>query len=368
MLQYVTRHMRQEDPILRSVPDDASAWETRDMLVHEPRVQAPQLESYSDLPLFNTKAVVHQTGVPAPTLRAWERRYGILAPRRGDNDYRLYSERDMAIITWLHERITSGLTISQAIALLRSLEPARRRGRRVRVTGSLAHEEPERAAPMAPSLAVSKFSLDDMSLELLNQLVNLDETAASRTIAQAFAVYTVEDICIHLFVSTLTHIGQMWQDGDITSAVEHFATALIRERLECLFRSSPTNEGAPLMLAGCAPGELHELGSLMMALFLRRAGLRVVYLGQSIELDSLINTIKSAKPAGLLLSASLHSQAEALSEVGRRLAALGPCRPTFYFGGQAFNADPDLALRIQGAYLGLDAPEAALEIKRRLTA
>ena len=192
MLQYVTRHIRQEDPILRSVPDDAWAWETRNMLVREPRVQAPQLESYSDLPLFNTKAVVHQTGVPAPTLRAWERRYGILAPRRGDNDYRLYSERDMAIITWLHERITSGLTISQAIALLRSLEPSRRRGRRVRVAGALtqdAREEPERAAPVAPSLAISKFSLDDMSLELLSQLVTLDETAASRTIAQAFAVY-----------------------------------------------------------------------------------------------------------------------------------------------------------------------------------
>jgi hypothetical protein len=55
-------------------------------------------------------------------------------------------------------------------------------------------------------------------------------------------------------------------------------------------------------------------------------------------------------------------------EVGRRLATLGPCQPTFYVGGQAFSADHDLALRTQGAYLGLDAPEAALEIKRRLTA
>ena len=340
------------------------------MLVREPRVQAPQLESYSDLPLFNTKAVVHQTGVPAPTLRAWERRYGILAPRRGDNDYRLYSERDMAIITWLHERITSGLTISQAIALLRSLEPSRRRGRRVRVAGALtqdAREEPERAAPVAPSLAISKFSLDDMSLELLSQLVTLDETAASRTIAQAFAVYSVEDICVRLFVPTLTRIGQMWQDGAITSAVEHFATALIRERLESLFRSSPTSDGAPLVMVGCAPGELHELGSLMVALFLRRVGLRVAYLGQSVELDSLINTIKSIRPVGLILSASLRSQAEALSEVGRRLVALGSCQPAFYFGGQAFTADPDLALRIQGAYLGLDAPEAAQEIKRRLS-
>src|SRR5215472_75581 len=100
--------------------------------VHEPRVQSPVLDAYSDMPLFNTKAVVHQTGVPAPTLRAWERRYGILTPRRGDNDYRLYSERDMMLVAWLRERVESGMTISQAIALLRTLEPARRKGRRGR--------------------------------------------------------------------------------------------------------------------------------------------------------------------------------------------------------------------------------------------
>ena len=59
------------------------------MIGREPRVQPPVLDLYSDMPLYNTKSVVHHTGVPAPTLRAWERRYGILSPRRSDNDYRV---------------------------------------------------------------------------------------------------------------------------------------------------------------------------------------------------------------------------------------------------------------------------------------
>src|SRR5260221_6631332 len=99
------------------------------MLGREPRVQSPVLDAYSDMPLYNTKAVVHQTGVPAPTLRAWERRYGILTPRRGDNDYRLYSERDMMLVAWLRERVASGMTISQAIAVLHPLNPPCHRGR-----------------------------------------------------------------------------------------------------------------------------------------------------------------------------------------------------------------------------------------------
>ncbi|HEY7849330.1 MAG TPA: cobalamin B12-binding domain-containing protein [Ktedonobacterales bacterium] len=342
------------------------------MLVHESRTQPPQLESYSDMPLFNTKAVVHQTGVPAPTLRAWERRYGILAPRRGDNDYRLYSERDMAIINWLRERVETGLTISQAIALLRSLEPARRRARRARVSGPLspdAHETAERVAPAsATRLVASELALSDIGATLLQQFISLDESSANHTIAQAFAIYSIEEVCLALFAPTLVRIGQLWHDGEITVTTEHFATTLIRERLESLFRSAPTSDDAPLTLVGCAPGDLHELGPLTLALFLRRAGLRVVYLGQSVELESLIATIEAIGPASVLLSAALRPQAESLIEVGRRLAALGRRQPAFFFGGRAFTLEPELAKRIQGAYLEMEAPDAAQEIKRRLTA
>src|SRR5947209_6734015 len=82
----------------------------------------PDLEHYSDIPLFNTKAVVQQTGVPAPTLRAWERRYTILSPERANNDYRLYSERDVVTIRWLKEHVDAGMSISQAIALFRHIK------------------------------------------------------------------------------------------------------------------------------------------------------------------------------------------------------------------------------------------------------
>src|SRR5215472_16871241 len=137
------------------------------MIGRERRVQPPVLELYSDMPLYNTKSVVHHTGVPAPTLRAWERRYGILSPRRSDNDYGLYSERDMMTVTWLRERVESGMTISQAIALLRSLEPIRRRGRSRR---SRTVEPPPKEGPVVASPAtIDLFSLDSLSATLLLQ-------------------------------------------------------------------------------------------------------------------------------------------------------------------------------------------------------
>lgn len=339
------------------------------MLVHDSRVQPPQLEGFSDIPLFNTKAVVRQTGVPAPTLRAWERRYGVLTPHRGENDYRLYSERDMATITWLRERVANGLTISQAIALLRSLEP-RRSPHRTRPSGP-----PSASAPSADAHAVERapadagrLSLGDIGADLLRNIIALDESAATNAIAQAFAIYSVEEVCVALLQPTLVRLGDLWREGGVTVVTEHFATTLFRGRLESLFHSVPAPDDAPLTLVGCAPGELHELGALMLALFLRRCGVRVVYLGQSVEPTSLLTTIEATRPACLLLSATMRSSAESLVEVGQRLAAQGRRRPIFYVGGLAFQHDPDLVRRVQGAYLEMEAPSAAHEIKRRLSA
>src|SRR5215469_3750361 len=333
------------------------------MIGREPRVQPPVLELYSDMPLYNTKSVVHHTGVPAPTLRAWERRYGILSPRRSDNDYRLYSERDMMTVTWLRERVESGMTISQAIALLRSLEPVRRRGRRVR---SQPASSPEVVAAPVPEVTITRFSLDDLVATLLGQFSNLDEYAVHRTTMQALAVYTVEEVCLRLFSPLLVELGRRWASGDLgTSSVEHFASALIRAQLDGLFRSAATSGSGPLVLVGCAPGEFHELGALMVALFLRRAGIRVAYLGPNIEVEGLLATIASLRPACVLLSAALAPQAEALELLAERIKLTGS-QPALYFGGRAYLEDPAVAERIPGYYLGSDACAAVDEIKKRL--
>lgn len=337
------------------------------MMGREPRVQPPALELYSDMPLYNTKSVVHHTGVPAPTLRAWERRYGVLSPRRSGNDYRLYSERDMMVVTWLRERVESGMTISQAIALLRSLEPVRRRGRRSRSQTLGPTEVATAPMPATPTTFIDRFSLDDVGAMLFAQFSNLDEYGAHRTIIQALAVYTVEDICLHLFRPVLAEIGSRWAEGELDATVEHFAVGLIRGLLDGLFRSTSANGSGPLTLVGCAPGELHELGALMLALFLRRTGARVAYLGQNVEIDGLLSTIASQKPQCILLSATLPSQAEAITAIVERLEAANS-QTGLYCGGQAFMRDPAVVERIPGHYLGSDICVAVDEIRKRLFA
>lgn len=72
----------------------------------------------AETPSFNLKAVVRETGIKAETLRAWERRYGILRPARSSGGHRLYSRRDIDTLRWLKQRRLEGLSISRAAETL----------------------------------------------------------------------------------------------------------------------------------------------------------------------------------------------------------------------------------------------------------
>lgn len=77
-----------------------------------------------------------------------------------------------------------------------------------------------------------------------------------------------------------------------------FSAAIVRAQLGSLFRCAGGANGALLALVGRAPEEEHEIGSLMLALFLRRAGLRTAYVGQSVELKGLLATVMRSRSHG----------------------------------------------------------------------
>src|SRR5262249_49180653 len=147
-------------------------------------------------------------------------------------------------------------------------------------------------------------------------------------------------------------------------SVEHFASAVVRAQLDSLFRSAAAGESGPLVVVGSAPGELHELGALMVAVFLRRAGGRVAYLGQDVEAEGLGTAMAALRPAGVLLSVTLRQHREPLAQLSRRLGGIG--QPFFCFGGQAFEGADDLSDGISGQFLGTNALHAVEEIKRKI--
>jgi MerR-like DNA binding protein/GAF domain-containing protein len=61
------------------------------------------------------KAVSQRTGIPAATLRTWERRYGFLRPLRSSGGYRLYGEEEIARIQQVKYLLDQGIRIGAAM-------------------------------------------------------------------------------------------------------------------------------------------------------------------------------------------------------------------------------------------------------------
>ena len=63
---------------------------------------------------YRIQAVAEMTGIPAATLRAWERRYGVPSPMRTESADRLYSDSDIDVIRKLRELTENGMAPAEA--------------------------------------------------------------------------------------------------------------------------------------------------------------------------------------------------------------------------------------------------------------
>lgn len=69
------------------------------------------------------KAVSERTGIPAATVRTWERRYRFIQPTRSPSGYRIYGERDIARIMEVKHLLEQGVRISEAMAAVLGRPP-----------------------------------------------------------------------------------------------------------------------------------------------------------------------------------------------------------------------------------------------------
>ncbi len=308
--------------------------------------EEPRLSGYDDTPVYTIKTVVQETGIAPATLRAWERRYGVLSPGRSDGGYRLYSERDIATLRWLKNQVDAGVSISRAVALLEIRHRA----------GEEPELEVERAPhPVAPAENVR--GTETIVEELVETLSLFQEPHAEAVLGEAFALYPVDVVAEEIITPTLVEIGERWHRGEASIVQEHFATAFLRRRLTALFHAYPQPLTGPLAITGSGPSEWHDVGILLVSLNLRRHGWRVIYLGQNVPADHLLREIRKLKPDMVCLSAATRDSARALDEVYDLVQALPDPRPRLVFGGRAFNVHPELASHYNGVQIVATARE-----------
>lgn len=312
------------------------------------------IADFSDDPKFTIKIVSSQTGILPVTLRAWERRYDLLTPQRGDNRYRLYSERDVAILRWIKSQVDGNIPISQAVAELNQRTQAGN-------WPELLPVEPV-IAPRKPAIPVEVL-VDNVFVAFIKH----QEDRVADLLREAQQMYELPRLLFDVISPVLVKIGDAWYNGEINIATEHFASAYIRGKLLGLFQSYPVRRGAKYILIGGAPTEMHEINGIMMSLMLRSLGYRVEYLGPDIPLEDLVDYVSYEHPDMVILTAMLESAALELRNLQEKFNRLKKS-PIFGYGGRAFVLKPELKKIISGVYLGSSMEEGLEKVAALLDA
>ncbi len=313
-----------------------------------------KINDLPDDPKYTIKFVGAQTGILPVTIRAWERRYKIPKPHRSNNHYRLYSDRDIAILTWIKNRVETGISISSAVLEMHQIEQ-----------NGIFPEAPSRTPDVSPQ--PPRLSAPQYSLQLYRALVRHDENQAGALLDEILTGQDLLTVFSEILTPCLVEIGEAWYRGEIKVATEHFASTFIRGRLLALMQNFPNRRNAPHILAGCAPSEQHEIGSLMVAILLRQAGYRVEYLGPDIPLSDLIEYAGEELPNMVILSATTESSAVELIGMGQKLSKLR-VPPMFGYGGRAFVFKPALRQKMDGVFLGGQLSQAVNTVREMLKA
>jgi methanogenic corrinoid protein MtbC1 len=275
---------------------------------------------------YPIRVVAKLTGIPIDTLRAWERRYGVVAPGRDDRG-RLYADGDLRKLQLLRRLIARGHAIGR-IAGLPELE-----------LEALLSAGEDGAPALRPATPVDVGTL-------LEALERYDQAGMERQLGRIAAVLSPRDLVHEVVLPFLRSVGDSWHAGRLSVAQEHMATAAMRNLLGSLMRLQVPREARTLVVFATPPGERHDVGIMAAAMLAAFGGLGVVYLGADLPVEDVATAVRRTEARAVVLGISGAEAPGALVESVRRLAAELPRGVTLLAGGME---PPGLAREVEAA-------------------
>ncbi|WP_447096364.1 MerR family transcriptional regulator [Pseudomonas sp. CF10PS3] len=298
--------------------------------------------SYLDSPdcaeLFPIRDVSRLTGVNPVTLRAWERRYGLIQPIRTESGHRLYSKADIETVNRILGWIERGVAVSK-------------------VGKILARDDQQAEAIRAERDSVEESELPQWRARLLLAVKAFDDRQLESLYGQILATYPLnvafQEILMPLWNELLRHQGRFGQASEWL-----FFDAFLRihafQRLQ-----AATLSPAPRVLLSAIPGECRKLELLVAALLMSSDDLVVKVLGMGQPFDELTLICEKTHPQALIIFSN-HSHNVDLAGRLNRLALTLDC-PLFLAGAVSDLAQSALA----GSSIGCLGSEGR-QMQRRL--
>lgn len=259
--------------------------------------------------------------LPAPTIRSWERRYGVPAVDRSSGGHRRYARDQLDRLRRMRDLIAQGRRPVEAAALVKAGHASS--------PGPLVDAFLQGARDLAPE-SIAR------TLDVARQMLGLDRT--------------VDEVLL----PGMRELGEWWRAGRIDVSHEHLATNASRAWLSTIIPTGAVRPQPPIILS-CGPQEHHTLGLEAMGALLRHRLWDCRLLGARTPVESLGQAVQEIEAVGVVLvchiSAGRSAAIDALRSTRLRRSHL------FYAGG-AF-ASRRARHGVPGHYLGTNLAQAA---------
>ena len=285
---------------------------------------------------YKIGSLARLTGFSPALLRAWERRYGLLAPTRGAGSQRVYGEDDLRVLRYVRRQLDQGRSIGEVAQPGRAALVARAAADAEATPPAVIGSPAARPGTAAPGPA----GIDAWRGSLVEAAQALDGQGIAATLDEVFAGLGPDRAVDDVIVPVATAVGDLWAAGRCSVAGEHLISDHLLHRVRRLLDAAqPTGPAAPRVIAACLPDEQHQLGLAILAWKLARRGIRVVYLGAAVPIDDLVRAWRAARPHAVVLSVTRTPTLDAHRDELLARCAADMRGATVFVGGQAVAPD-----------------------------
>ena len=284
--------------------------------------------------LFPIRVLAEKTSVSTSTLRAWERRYGLLKPQRTPKGHRLYSQADIKRISKILNLLDDGHSLPLIADMLSDGS-----SQQAIIDTTNVTQPAELLSIWEGFIHTTLEATSDFNIERIDAVYN-----------EASSLYPIDMVTDRLILPTITSLGTAWKqkpEGGISE--EHFYTSWLKNRLGARFHHSYSQARGARIICACAPGLYHEIGLMLFSLSALARGYRVLYFGADLPLNELQYIAKRSAAKAIVIG----TQARMEQQISDSLSELIPkLNIPLFIGGDSDSADNNVIENAGGTVLG----------------
>ncbi len=215
------------------------------------------------------------SGVKAHTIRIWEKRYGIIKPKRTASNIRYYTDEDLRHLLNVSILNKKGMKISKI--------------------AEMSHSEIREKVNSFSSIHIG---IDDKVDAMMIFILELDSYNFNKVLDQNIDQEGLEVTMENLIYPLMDKISLAWLAGSFSGVHESFVTQIIKSKIQkCIEELPDKNNYDPSYVIYLSEGEKEELSLLYLHYILKKQKCKVVNLGVDVGLRDVILASKAVKPS-----------------------------------------------------------------------